>query len=53
MSHPVNTAIVEDLYEELIYLSEIAGELDPESNRRIDVRRNQIKQELRDLGELI
>lgn len=53
MSHPTNTAIIESLYEELIHLDEIAGELDAESNRKIDTRRTQIKQELRDLGERI
>jgi hypothetical protein len=51
MSDSTNTRIIESLYEELINLGEIAGELDPESNRQIDKRRAQIKQELIDLGE--
>lgn len=37
------------LYEELIYLDEIAGELDPESNARIDIRRKELKQQIIDL----
>jgi ABC-type phosphate transport system ATPase subunit len=45
--------MIESLYEELIYLDEIAGELDPESNRKIDARREQIKQELIALGEKV
>lgn len=40
------------LYEELIYLDEIAGELDPESNARIDQRRAEILQEIKDLRSL-
>ena len=51
MSHPTNTVIIENLYEELISLDEIAGEMDPESNAKIDARRAQIKQELIELGE--
>lgn len=43
---------IDALYEELIYLDEIAGELDPESNARIDARRAEIKQEIRDLQSL-
>lgn len=51
MSHPTNTAIIENLYEELISLDEIAGELSPEANALTDLRRAQIKQELIELGE--
>jgi hypothetical protein len=53
MSHPTNTAIIENLYEELISLDEIAGELSPEANALTDLRRAQIKQELIDLGETL
>lgn len=52
MSHPVNTQIIESLFEELIMLDEIAGELDPESNAKIEQRRSDIKRELSDLGAL-
>jgi len=31
------------LYEELIHLDEIAGELDPDSNQKIDQRRAELK----------
>ena len=37
------------LYEELIHLDEIAGELDPETNARIDRRRVALKQQILDL----
>jgi ABC-type phosphate transport system ATPase subunit len=37
---------INSLYEELIYLDEIAGELDPESNARIDARRKELKQQI-------
>lgn len=53
MSHPINTQIIENLYEELICLDEIAGELSPEANALNDLRRAQIKQELIDLGETL
>jgi hypothetical protein len=45
--------MIDSLYEELIHLDEIAGELDTESNRKIDARRAQIKQELIALGETL
>jgi hypothetical protein len=35
-----------DLMEELIYLDEIAGELDPETNARIDAERVALKQRI-------
>jgi hypothetical protein len=35
------------IYEELIYLDEIAGELDPSSNAKIEARRSQLIEELR------
>ena len=41
-----------ELYEELILLDEIAGELDPESNAKIDARRAEIKQEIQELQSL-
>jgi len=34
---------IDDLYEELIHLDEIAGELDAESNALINVRRIELK----------
>jgi hypothetical protein len=37
------------LYEELIYLDEIAGELDEESNAKIDARRKEILAEIREI----
>jgi len=53
MSNPINTLVIERLYEELIHLDEIAGELDPESNRKIDEQRAKIKRQLIDLGETL
>lgn len=41
-----------NLYEELIYLDEIAGELDPESNIRIDLRRVELKREIKEVESL-
>jgi hypothetical protein len=43
---------INDLMEELIYLDEIAGELDAESNAEIDRRRNEIKQEIAEINKL-
>lgn len=37
------------LYEELIHLDEIAGELDDESNAKIDARRAELKKEMKKL----
>ena len=41
---------ISDLYEELIHLDEIAGELDAESNALINVRRIELKAMI-DAGE--
>ena len=43
---------INDLMEELIYLDEIAGELDAKSNAEIDRRRNEIKQEIAEINKL-
>ena len=43
---------VDYLYEELIYLDEIAGELDPESNAKTDARRKEILAEIREIEKL-
>jgi hypothetical protein len=43
---------INDLMEELVYLDEIAGELDAESNAEIDRRRNEIKQEIAEINKL-
>jgi hypothetical protein len=40
------------LYEELIYLDEIAGELDAEANAKIDQRRAEIKAEIKEIEKL-
>lgn len=40
---------INSLYEELIHLDEIAGELDPESNRKIDARRGEIMAKIKEL----
>jgi len=40
------------LYEELILLDEIAGELDPESNARTEARRQAILAEIREIEKL-
>ena len=40
---------LDGLYEELIMLDEIAGELDDESNVRVDARRAELKQEIKKL----
>ena len=34
------------LYEELIMLDEIAGELDPDTNARIDAKRIELKKQI-------
>ena len=43
---------IDTLMEELFYLDEIAGELSPEDNARIEARRTEIKQEIKDLRSL-
>lgn len=37
---------LDSLYEELIHLDEVAGELDPESNARINERRKELIKEI-------
>ena len=37
---------INNLYEQIIYLDEIAGELDPETNARIDAERVALKQRI-------
>ena len=37
---------INDLYEQIIYLDEIAGELDPETNARVDAERVALKQRI-------
>ena len=44
---------IENLYEELICLNEIAGELDEETNAKTAARQEQIKQELIELGKTL
>lgn len=43
---------IDNLYEELVYLDEIAGELDPETNAKVDARRAEIKLEIMELRSL-
>lgn len=40
------------LYEELIHLDEIAGELDPETNAKIDARRTELKREINEVESI-
>jgi hypothetical protein len=40
------------LYEESIYLCEVRGELDPESNARIEARLAEIRKEIKELESL-
>jgi ABC-type phosphate transport system ATPase subunit len=44
---------VQALYEQLIHLDEIAGELDPESNRKIDEQRASLVQQIKLLEQEI
>ena len=37
---------INDLYEQIIYLDEIAGELDPDTNARTDAQRVALKQRI-------
>jgi ABC-type glutathione transport system ATPase component len=37
---------INDLYERIIYLDEIAGQLDPETNTRVDAERVALKQRI-------
>ena len=38
--------LINSLYEQIIYLDEIAGELDPETNARVDAERVALKQRI-------
>ena len=38
--------LINSLYEEIVYLDEIAGQLDPESNARTDTQRVALKQRI-------
>lgn len=40
---------ISSLYEELIYLDEVAGELDPESNAKIDAQRQLLVAKIKEL----
>lgn len=53
MSHPVNTQVIEALYEDMICLCEIRGELDTEANAATERRIVEIKKALADLGEKV
>lgn len=44
--------MIDALMEELFYLDEIAGELSPEDNERIEKRRAEIKAEIKALRSL-
>lgn len=39
-------SMIDSLYEELILLDEIAGQLDDDSNKAIDCRRRELKAEI-------
>ena len=41
--------LLDSLYNELIHLDEIAGELDEESNARIDEQRRKLSEQIREL----
>lgn len=41
--------LLDVLYNELIHLDEIAGELDEESNARIDEQRQKLAEQIREL----
>lgn len=40
---------INDLYEQLVYLDEIAGQLDPETNAKTDAQRAEILKEINEL----
>ena len=44
-----DTTLLDCLYNELIHLDEIAGELDEESNARIDEQRRKLAAQIREL----
>ena len=43
---------IDNLYEELVYLCEVRGELDPDSNQKIEERITAINAEIRELKSL-
>lgn len=43
------TDTIDNLYEEMIYLCEVRGELDPESNAKIETRIRAINAEIKEL----
>ena len=45
-------ATLDALHEELIYLDEIAGELDPESNAKIEARRAELIKEINEVRSI-
>lgn len=40
---------INDLYEQLVYLDEIAGQLDPETNAKTDAQRKELIAEIKEL----
>ena len=49
MEQANDTTLLDCLYNELIHLDEIAGELDEESNARIDEQRRKLVEQIREL----
>lgn len=45
----MDTTLLDCLYNDLIHLDEIAGELDEESNARIDEQRRRLAAQIREL----
>ena len=43
---------IDNLYEELVYLCEVRGELDPESNAKIEERIRAINAEIKELKNI-
>lgn len=46
------TDTIDNLYEEMIYLCEVRGELDPESNAKIEARIQAINAEIKELENI-
>lgn len=46
-------ALIKTLHNELHNLDEIAGQLDPESNAKIDLQRAEIVQQIQDLEKYV
>ena len=46
------TDTIDNLYEELVYLCEVRGELDPESNAQIEARITAINAEIKELKNI-